>query len=132
MLVAVQSGAQSVLRIVQVDNFDVLKSDYLIKRCHSLLDSLLHVEVIACSVGVAGVEADSNSFPPLHAIENLLNLFKLGSHAVLCPSHILQADLEISLCSLDCQVQSIRDSLETDLSSSPQVTTQMRNEIGNL
>src|SRR5579864_1526504 len=118
MFMPVVSRTQSILRIVDMDYFQVFESDLLVKQCHRLRDRLFYMEVIARCIRVTGVKADPDTIFLFYRIADLSDFFKLRAHTVFRPGHVLEADLEVSLRPFGRLVESIADTLQSYLSPS--------------
>src|SRR5438477_5918648 len=64
VLVAVATGAELDLRVVGVDDDEVLDADLLLELGHRELEALGRRKVVAGGVGVLGVEADLHAVAP--------------------------------------------------------------------
>src|SRR5438093_3194221 len=87
------------------------------------------MEIVAGRVCMTSVETDSYPFFLLDAVKYLTDLLELRAHAVAGARHVLQADLKVAFRVFRCLVESVADSLESDLSSHSQMAAQVRDQV---
>src|SRR5713101_5702389 len=111
MLVAIKSGPLPATGIIQMNNFQLVKPDILVETCKSLIHAFLSVKIHPCSVGVASIETDAQSFPLFHSVYDLSNVGKVRAHAVPLPRHVFQENPGIFLDAFYSHIQGVGESL---------------------